>query len=159
MLSLEFPGCKMSTQLSWKWVYDIGSEIQTLAMLILRICLVSVLYVSLSLILHITDFFKRPWRREWLPTPEFWPGEFHGQRNLAGYSPWGSQQVDMTEWLSLTHSDYHSNMYLLLVMGHLKEAPVWINTNSKIVGPVSIMGFYYILFPLQNSWKLMRLFI
>ena len=22
---------------------------------------------------------KIPWRREWLPTPVFWPGEFHGQ--------------------------------------------------------------------------------
>jgi len=21
---------------------------------------------------------KIPWRREWLPTPVFWPGEFHG---------------------------------------------------------------------------------
>jgi len=27
------------------------------------------------------------WRREWLPTPLFSPGEFHGQRSLAGYSP------------------------------------------------------------------------
>ena len=24
-----------------------------------------------------------------LRTPVFWPGEFHGQRILAGYSPWG----------------------------------------------------------------------
>jgi len=31
---------------------------------------------------------KIPWRREWLPTPVFWPGEFHGQRSLEGYSPW-----------------------------------------------------------------------
>ena len=23
------------------------------------------------------------------PTPVFLPGEFHGQRSLAGYSPWG----------------------------------------------------------------------
>ena len=30
-----------------------------------------------------------PWRREWLPTPVFSPGESHGQRSLAGYSPWG----------------------------------------------------------------------
>ena len=29
---------------------------------------------------------KIPWRREWQPTPV---GEFHGQRSLAGYSPWG----------------------------------------------------------------------
>ena len=28
---------------------------------------------------------KVPWRREQLPTPVFWPGEFHGQRSLAGY--------------------------------------------------------------------------
>ena len=32
---------------------------------------------------------KIPWRREWLLTPVFFPGEFHGQRSLAGYSPWG----------------------------------------------------------------------
>ena len=28
---------------------------------------------------------KIPWRREWLPTPVFLPGEVHGQRSLAGY--------------------------------------------------------------------------
>ena len=32
---------------------------------------------------------KIPWRRKWQPTPVFLPGESHGQRNLAGYSPWG----------------------------------------------------------------------
>ena len=30
---------------------------------------------------------KIPWRREWLPTPVFFPGEFHGQRSLESYSP------------------------------------------------------------------------
>ena len=30
-----------------------------------------------------------PWKRKWLPTPVFLPGEFHGQRSLVGYSPWG----------------------------------------------------------------------
>ena len=28
-----------------------------------------------------------------LSTPVLWPGEFHGQRGLVGYSPWGSQKV------------------------------------------------------------------
>ena len=28
-----------------------------------------------------------PWRREWLPTPVFLPGEFQGQRSLVGCSP------------------------------------------------------------------------
>ena len=30
---------------------------------------------------------KIPWRRRWLPTPVFLPGESHGQRSLAGYDP------------------------------------------------------------------------
>ena len=30
---------------------------------------------------------KIPWRRKWLPTPAFLPGEFHGQRSLEGWSP------------------------------------------------------------------------
>ena len=29
--------------------------------------------------------------------------EFHGQRSLAGYSPWGCKELDMTEQLLLTH--------------------------------------------------------
>ena len=31
---------------------------------------------------------KIPWRRAWQATPIFWPGESHGQKSLAGYSPW-----------------------------------------------------------------------
>ena len=38
-----------------------------------------------------------PWRRKWLPTPVFLPGEFHGQRSLVGYSPWGCKESDTTE--------------------------------------------------------------
>ena len=30
---------------------------------------------------------EMPWRREWLPTSVFLPGESHGQRSLASYSP------------------------------------------------------------------------
>ena len=36
---------------------------------------------------------KIPWSRKWWPTPVFLPGEFHWQRSLVGYSPWGSQRV------------------------------------------------------------------
>ena len=36
---------------------------------------------------------KIPWRRKWLPTPVFLPGESHGQRSLMGYSPWGRKRV------------------------------------------------------------------
>ena len=40
---------------------------------------------------------KSPWRREWLFTLAFLPGEFNGQRGLAGYSPWGHNKSDRTE--------------------------------------------------------------
>ena len=33
------------------------------------------------------------WRRKWQSTPVFSPGKFHGQRSLAGYSPWGCKRV------------------------------------------------------------------
>ena len=39
---------------------------------------------------------KIPWRRERLPTPVFWPGEFLGLK-----SPWGLKESNMTEQLSL----------------------------------------------------------
>ena len=40
---------------------------------------------------------KIAWRRKWQPTPEFLTREFHGQRTLAGYSPEGLKESDMTE--------------------------------------------------------------
>ena len=47
---------------------------------------------------------KAPWRRKWQPTPVFLPGEFHGQRSLEGYSPWGCKESDRTEQLTLSLS-------------------------------------------------------
>ena len=41
-----------------------------------------------------------PWRKAWQPTPVFLPGESHGQRSLAGCSPWGHKELDMTELLN-----------------------------------------------------------
>ena len=43
---------------------------------------------------------KIPWRRTWQPAPVFLPGESHGQKSLAGYSPWGRKELDTTERLS-----------------------------------------------------------
>ena len=42
--------------------------------------------------------WKDPCRREWQPTPVSLPGVFHGQRSLAGYSLWGQEESNMTEW-------------------------------------------------------------
>ena len=44
-----------------------------------------------QLIYVSTDFL---WTRKWQPIPIFLPGEFHGQRSLASYSPWGHKESD-----------------------------------------------------------------
>ena len=76
--------------------------------------------------------WKISWRRERLPTPVFWPGEFHGL-----YSPWGCKESDMTEWLSLTYVcaiDSQSNnlipniswtLYLIVYVG-------WVNLIDMV---------------------------
>ena len=49
------------------------------------------------------------------------PGEFHGQRSLVGYSPWGHKESDTTEWL---HFDFvpkysHTPRYWVLGFQHV----------------------------------------
>ena len=46
------------------------------------------------------------WRREWQPTLVFLPGEFHEQRRLVAYSPWGHKEVHMTEWVTHTQAQH-----------------------------------------------------
>ena len=41
-----------------------------------------------------------PLEKEWLATPVFLPGKFHGQRSLEGYCPWGHKELDTIEWLT-----------------------------------------------------------
>ena len=49
--------------------------------------------------------WRIPWtiqsmrRRQWHPTPVLLPGKCHGRRSLVGYSPWGREESDTTEWL------------------------------------------------------------
>ena len=54
------------------------------------------------------------WRREWLPTSAFVPGESHGQRSLASCSPGARKQLDTTEWLSThAHTDIAPSVLFL----------------------------------------------
>ena len=58
--------------------------------------------------------WEDPWRRERLPTPVFWPGEFHGL-----YSPWGHKEWDTTERLALCialGTRIPSKYWLLLIL-------------------------------------------
>ena len=44
------------------------------------------------------------WRRKWQPSPVFLPGKSYGQGSLVVYSPKGSEELDMTELLSMCAS-------------------------------------------------------
>ena len=46
---------------------------------------------------------KIPWRRKWQSTAVFFPGESHGQRSQAEYSPWGPKE---SETIYLTKPTY-----------------------------------------------------
>ena len=61
---------------------------------------------------------KIPWRRKWQPTPVFLPGKSHGQRSLAGYSPWGHKRF----WHGLVTKQQHSKDTL----------PLWSATITEI---------------------------
>ena len=61
---------------------------------------------------------KIPWRRELQPTLVFLPEEFHRQRSLVGYSPWGHKDSDTTEQLTLStlsHTHTHTHTYIFSV--------------------------------------------
>ena len=62
---------------------------------------------------------KIPWRRKRQPALVFLLGEFHGQRSLVGYSPWGHRELDTnqherarahTHTHTHTHTRYGSNL-------------------------------------------------
>ena len=64
---------------------------------------------------------KIPWRRAREPTPAFLPGEPHGQRSLAGYSPWGRKEWDTTQ---------HSNDNTKVILRVRQHACVCLFVNS-----------------------------
>ena len=66
-----------------------------------------------------------PWKRERLPTPVFWPGEFHGL-----FSPWGRKESNMPERLSLS----------LYFLGSSQVAPVVKNLPANAGDAGLILG-------------------
>ena len=53
-----------------------------------------------------------PWVRKipWQPTPVFLPGEFHGQRSLVGYSPWGCKRAGH-DWMTKQQTIHLSELF------------------------------------------------
>ena len=71
---------------------------------------------------------KIPWGRE--PTLLLWLGKSHGQRSLAGYSPWGRKESDTTE---------HTHTYRITSVQSLSR--VWVLATAQTAArqaPLSI---------------------
>ena len=79
---------------------------------------------------------KIPWRKEWISTPVFLPGECHGQRSLVGYSPKSRKESDMTEQLTLSHlrweAENHIWVYAFLFQEQFcKSSSIIFNLSRK----------------------------
>ena len=74
---------------------------------------------------------KISWRWKWQPTSVFLPGEFHGQRNLVDYSPWGCKELDMTEWLTHTHTHTEFLCFYLLCYLSLLAFLTWTTIKTS----------------------------
>ena len=57
-------------------------------------------------------------RRKWQTSPVFLPGESYRQRSLAGYSPCGHKELDMTEM---------TRQYVLLFRFKINKASIFFN--------------------------------
>ena len=64
---------------------------------------------------------KIPWRRRWQPTPVSLPGKSHGQRRLAGYSPWGHKRVGHTLATKQQQQEYTCYHSLVIVTSCLLQ--------------------------------------
>ena len=84
------------------------------------------------------------WRRKWQPTPVFLPGEFHGQRRLAGYSPWSRKsQTRLSDQTTTTTSTWTScSSDLKTVRGLSSPQPVMqtlLGSRELCDGPTSLL--------------------
>ena len=62
-----------------------------------------VYHSGISMCTYFPNYIPCYWRRRWHLTPVLLPGKSHGQRSLVGYSPWGCEELDTTEWLNNKH--------------------------------------------------------
>ena len=59
--------------------------------------------------------WEDPLEKEMATHSSILPGESHGQRSLASYSPWGRKESDTTEQLSLSQFTTFTKLYSSLL--------------------------------------------
>ena len=96
-----------------------------------------------------------PRRREWLPTPVFWPGEYHGL-----YSPWGRKELDTTERLSLhLMSPLELFPAATAAARSLQSCPTLCDPidssplGSSILGILQARTLEWVAISFSNAWK------
>ena len=84
-------------------------------------------WASLVSLLHCRQILYCLSHRGPLPTPIILPGESHGQRSLASYSPWGHKELDMTDLLTLVLIGTPPPLVLLkdLLLGPESRDHIW----------------------------------
>ena len=95
--------------------------------------------------------WEDPWRRENLPTPVFWPGEFHGP-----YSPPSHKELVTTERLSLHFSKPASVSLRQEATADLGESPVESRLIASIPGHPLWSAASLILKKYLVSWFLIQ---
>ena len=98
---------------------------------------------------------RSPGGRKRLPTPVFWPGEFHGL-----YSPWDCKESDMTEQLSLIVNNAAANIGVqvsaeslpLIILGTYLEVEL---LDHKVIPCLAFCGIP-ILISTVILWKILK---
>ena len=94
------------------------------------------------------------WRRKSQTTAVSLPGEFHGQRSLVGYSPWGRKESDTIEQLTQTHRGilfsiyawYTSPNHPKTLSLHWKHHWFYSHTSSMCMAPPVLQQYS------SNTW-------
>ena len=88
---------------------------------------------------------KIPWRKKWQPTPVFLLENSHGQRSLAGSSPWGCKDsaTTTTSTLSLIfHDPVHCDrciIFLSELLGRLTYDAMYLAHKKLWFGEVNLL--------------------
>ena len=66
--------------------------------------------------------WENPLEKEMQPIPAFLPGESHGERSLAGHSPWDHSWTQLSNWTTTRLTLIQYNWYLCKeILGHRQQ--------------------------------------
>ena len=99
--------------------------------------------------------------RKWQPVPVFFPGKFHGERNVVGYSPWGRNELDTTERVRThTHTHTHTNTHTRTSVSVLltRCSKVFIDMPGKAIPRTAVKSscasYQAVVSKKRNRWDL-----